>query len=181
MQRMFFLFVFCAFTAVYAQLLPSSKPVQAHMTDSTGKPLSMDFGTKLAGIKDANMPFSVFSSRPLMIYYFSPFCPHCQRSYGGIQQVAKEYEQKGLMSIAVSTGGNGIGKRDILKFMEEQKASIPFFQDTEQDFGKKYGDGYVPRLYLVSSDGKVVRYTALENENLKEIKADIEKLLGLGK
>jgi thiol-disulfide isomerase/thioredoxin len=176
---MFFLLVLCAFTAVNAQLLPGSKPVQAYMTDSAGKQLLMDFGIKLNGIKDANMPFSVFSSRPLMIYYFSPFCPHCQRSYGGIQQVAKEYEQKGLMSIAVSVGN--VGKRDILMFMEERNASIPFFQDSEQDFSKKYGDGYVPRLYLVSSDGKIVRYTSLENENLKEIKADIEKLLGLGK
>ncbi|GBU24043.1 hypothetical protein R83H12_00664 [Fibrobacteria bacterium R8-3-H12] len=179
MQRMFLLLVLCAFTAVNAQLLPGSKPVQTYMTDSTGKLLLMDFGIKLTGIKDANMPFSVFSSRPLMIYYFSPFCPHCQRSYGGIQQVAKEYEQKGLASIAVSIGS--VGKRDILMFMEERNASIPFFQDTEQDFSKKYGDGYVPRLYLVSSDGKVVRYTSVENENLKEIKADIEKLLGLGK
>jgi len=179
MQRMFFLLVLCAFTAVNAQLLPGSKPVHTYMTDSVGKPLLMDFGIKLTGIKDANMPFSVFSSRPLMIYYFSPFCPHCQRSYGGVQQVAKEYEQKGLASIAVSIGN--VGKRDILMFMEERNASIPFFQDAEQDFSKKYGDGYVPRLYLVSSDGKVVRYTAVENENLKEIKADIEKLLGLGK
>jgi len=179
MQRMFFLLVLCAFTAVNAQLLPGSKPVQTYMTDSTGKPLSMDFGIKLTGIKDANMPFSVFSSRPLMIYYFSPFCPHCQRSYGGVQQVAKEYEQKGLASIAVSIGN--VGKRDILMFMEERNASIPFFQDVDQDFSKKYGDGYVPRLYLVSPDSKVVRYTSVENENLKEIKADIEKLLGLGK
>ncbi|MCL1956885.1 MAG: TlpA family protein disulfide reductase [Fibromonadales bacterium] len=179
MYRMFFLLVFCAFTAVNAQLLPSSKPVQAYMTDSTGKLLLMDFGIKLTGIKDVNTPFSVFSSRPLMIYYFSPFCPHCQRSYGGIQQVAKEYEQKGLTSLAISIGS--VGKKDILMFMEERKASIPFYQDSDQDFSKKYGDGYVPRLYLISPDGKIVRYTALENENLKEIKADIEKLLGLGK
>jgi len=179
MQRMFLLLIFCAFTVVNAQLLPGSKPVHSYMTDSAGKPLLMDFGIKLTGIKDANMPFSVFSSRPLMIYYFSPFCPHCQRSYGGVQQVAKEYEQKGLVSIAVSIGN--VGKRDILMFMEERNASIPFFQDGDQDFSKKYGDGYVPRLYLVSSDGKIVRYTAVENENLKEIKADIEKLLGLGK
>jgi len=180
MQRMFFLLILCAFTAVNAQLLPGSKPVQAYMTDSTGKVLLMDFGIKLTGIKDANTPFSVFSSRPLLIYYFSPFCPHCQKSYGGVQQVAKEYERKGLTSLAISIGNTQ--KRDILMFMEQQKASIPFFQDTDQDFGKKYGDGYVPRLYLVSSDGKIVRYTSLENEShIKEIKADIEKLLGLSK
>jgi len=179
MQRIFFLLVLCAFTAVNAQLLPGSKPVQTYMTDSAGKQLLMDFNIKLTGIKDANMPFSVFSSRPLMIYYFSPFCPHCQRSYPGVQQIAKEYEQKGLASLAISIGS--VGKRDILMFMEERKASIPFFQDSDQDFSKKYGDGYVPRLYLVSPDGKIVRYTSLENEHFKEIKTDIEKLLGIGK
>jgi thiol-disulfide isomerase/thioredoxin len=179
MRKMFFLLVFCTFAAASAQMLPGSKPVPAYMADSTGKQLSMDFGIKLASIKDANAPFSVFSSRPLMIYYFSPFCPHCQRSYSGIQQIAKEYEQKGLTSLAISIGS--VQKRDILMFMEQQKAAIPFFQDTEQDFSKKYGDGYVPRLYLVSPDGKIIRYASLENENLKEIKADIEKLLGLGK
>jgi len=179
MQRIVFLLVFCAFTAVNAQLLPGSKPVHAHMTDSAGKLLIMDFNIKLTGIKDVNTPFSVFSSRPLLVYYFSPFCPHCQRSYAGVQQVAKEYEQKGLTSLAVSIGS--VGKKDILMFMEQQKASIPFYQDGDQEFSKKYGDGYVPRLYLVSPDGKIVRYTALENENLKEIKADIEKLLGLSK
>ena len=180
MQRMFFLLVLCAFTAVNAQLLPGSKPVQTYMTDSVGKLLIMDFGIKLTGIKDVNTPFSVFSSRPLMVYYFSPFCPHCQKSYGGVQQVAKEYEQRGLTSLAVSIGS--VTKRDILQFMEQQKASIPFYQDTDQEFSKKYGDGYVPRLYLVSPDGKIVRYTSLEDEShIKEIKADIEKLLGLKK
>ena len=179
MYRVFLLMVLCAFGFAGAQMLPGAKPVATPMADSTGNPVLMDYNIKLAGLKDANMPFSVFSSRSLMVYYFSPHCPHCQKSYSGIQQVAKEYEQKGLASIAVSV--SNVGKRDILLFMEQQNASIPFFHDTEQEFGKKYGDGYVPRLYLVSPDGKVVRYTALDNEHLKEIKADIEKMPGISK
>ena len=171
--------LFCVFGNAFAQMLPGAKPVATHMADSTGKPLLMDFNIKLTGIKDANMPYSVFSQRPLMLYYFSPFCPHCQKSYPSIQQVAKEYEQKGLASIAVSVGN--VGKRDIMMFMEQYKAAIPFFQDSEQEFAKKYGDGYVPRLYLISPDGKVTRYTALEQDNLKDIKADIEKLPGISK
>jgi thiol-disulfide isomerase/thioredoxin len=177
MRKSFFLLaLFCVFCD--AQMLPGSKPVATYMVDSTGKQLLMDFSVSLTGIKDSNMPFSVFSNRPLMIYYFSPFCPHCQRSYGGIQQIAKEYEQRGLASIAVSV--SSVNKRDILMFMEQQNASIPFFQDNG-DFAKKYGDGYVPRLYLVFSDRKIIRYTNLENEGLKEIKTEIEKLLGINK
>jgi thiol-disulfide isomerase/thioredoxin len=176
-KLIFLLALFCVFCD--AQMLPGAKPVTTYMADSTSKqPLIMDFSISLTGIKDSNMPFAVFSSRPLMIYYFSPFCPHCKKSYNGIQQVAKEYEQRGLTSIAVSV--SSVGKRDILMFMEEHNASIPFFQDNG-DFAKKYGDGYVPRLYLVFSDGKIVRHANLENEGLKEVKTDIEKLLGINK
>jgi thiol-disulfide isomerase/thioredoxin len=176
MNRFIFsLLFFCAFAACEAQMLPSSKPLPTYMADSAGQPILMDFNISLVGISDPNMPFSVFSSRPLVIYYFSPFCPHCQKGYGGVQQMAKEYEPRGLASIAVSV--SNVSKRDILGFIEQQKGSMPFFQDIEQGFGKKYGDGYVPRLYLVSSDGKVVRYTDSGSENLPRIKADIEKLL----
>jgi peroxiredoxin len=167
--------VFCALGLACGQMLPGAKSITTPMADSTGTQLLMDFNIKLTGLKDANMPFSVFSQRPLLIYYFSPFCPHCQKNYGGIQQIAKEYEQKGLVSIAVSVGK--VNRRDILMFMEQQKAAIPFFQDVDGVFGQKYGDGYVPRLYVVSSDGKIFRYTAFESDNVKDIKADIEKLL----
>lgn len=175
MKRLAFLLLILLTSVACSQMLSGAKTVATPMADSAGKPLSMDFKIELTGIKDANMPFSVFSSKPLMLYYFSPFCPHCQRSYPNIQKVAKEFEQKGLSSIAVSVGS--VSKRDILMFMEQQNASIPFFQDAKQDFGKKYGDGYVPRLYLIYPDGKVFRYTALENENMADIKADIEKML----
>ncbi|MCL2282691.1 MAG: TlpA family protein disulfide reductase [Fibromonadales bacterium] len=174
-----FLALFCAFGNAFAQLLPDAKPIPTPMADSTGKPMLMDFSIKLTGIKDANMPFSVFSSRPLMIYYFSPHCPHCKKGYNGFQQVAKEYEQKGLTGIAVSVGS--VGKRDIMMFMEEHNASIPFFQDADQGFGNKYGDGYVPRLYLISADGKVTRYTNTDGDGLKDVRTDIDKLLGINK
>lgn len=171
----FIIAVFCVFNTACAQMLADAKPIPTNMADSSGNALVMDFSINLEGIKDANMPFSVFSSRPLMIYYFSPFCPHCKKGYGGIQKIAKEYEQKGLASIAVSVGN--ISKRDIMKFMEDHNASIVFFQDKEFKFGQKYGDGYVPRLYLVSSDGKIIRYTEIEEENIKSIKSQIEKII----
>lgn len=165
------------FGVACGQMLPGAKPVPSPMTDPDGKPLSMDFSINLTGLKDANMPFSVFSQRPLMIYYLSPHCPHCVKNYGGTQKLAKEYEQKGLTSIAVSVGS--VSRREVLTFMEQQNASIPFFQDTDQAFGKNYGDGFVPRLYLVYPDGKIFRFTSTDSEGLKDVKVEIEKMLGI--
>lgn len=174
-----FLVLFCVTGNVFAHSSPEAKHESAPMTDSSGKLILMDFNIKLSGIKDANMPFAVFSSRPLMVYYYSPHCPHCQKGYPGVQQLAKEYEQKGLTSITISVGN--VNRRDILMFMDQHKASIPFFQDSDQEFGKRYGDGYVPRLYLISADGKVTRYTHTDSDGLKDLRVDIDKMLGTKK
>jgi len=180
-KLLFLLALFCVFCD--AEVSPTTKTgatAATYMLDSASKqPLVMDFNIPLVSIKGSDLIFSLFSSRPLMIYYFSPSCPHCKNSYGGIQKIAKEYEQRGLNSIAVSV--SGAGKRDVQLFMADHKASIPFFLDNGE-FAKKYGDGYVPRLYLVLSDGKIIRHDDLENENrLKLVKADIEKILGIAK
>ncbi|MCL2260665.1 MAG: TlpA family protein disulfide reductase [Fibromonadales bacterium] len=174
-----FFVLLCVVGNAFSHALPGVKPEVAPMADSTGKLILMDFNIKLSGIKDANMPFSVFSSRPLLVYYYSPHCPHCQKGFPGVQQLAKEYEQKGFTSITISVGN--VNRRDILMFMEQHKASIPFFQDTDQEFGKRYGDGYVPRLYLISPDGKVTRYTHTDSDGLKDIRDAMDKMLGIKK
>jgi thiol-disulfide isomerase/thioredoxin len=155
--------------------LDKPEPNADYMLDSIGNFLLMDFNIPLTSIEDTNTPFSELGQQPLMIYYFAPWCPHSKNGYGPVQSIAKEYEQRGLSSIAVSTGS--VDKEDILEFMEQQNASIPFFQDYESTFGRKYGDGYVPRVFLVYLSGKVVRYISLSDESLTRMKADIERLL----
>ena len=127
----------------------------------------MDFNIQLVSI-NSEKPFSEFNNKLLMIYYMSPLCPHCQEGYSGIQQIAKKYEPRGLASIAIALGN----KSDILKFIEEYEASIPFFQDSERAFIKKYGDNYVPKHYLVFPNGKTVLYP-----NSEKMVSDIEAFL----
>jgi thiol-disulfide isomerase/thioredoxin len=174
----FFLALFCASCSEAGKIsdtLPTTEPNANYMVDSIGNPLLMDFDIPLTSIEDSNTPFSALGQQPLMIYYFAPWCPHSQSGYGRVQPIAKQYEQRGLLSIAVSI--SSVDKEEILEFMEQQNASIPFFQDNGNAFGRKYGDGYVPRVFLVYLSGKVVRYTSLSDESLTDIKADIEELL----
>ena len=48
--------------------------------------------------------------------------------------------------------------------------------DEERFFGELYGDGYVPKFYLVYPDGSYKRYASFEN-NMNEIEADVKALL----
>jgi len=137
----------------------------------TSKDTLIDFNIPLASI-NSEKPFSEFNNKLLMIYYMSPLCPHCRDGYGAIQQIAKKYGSKGLASIDIALGN----KSDILKFIEEYEASIPFFQDSESAFIKKYGDNTVPKHYLVFPNGKTVLYQHSEDE-IKKMVSDIEKFL----
>jgi len=131
----------------------------------------MDFNIPLIGI-NSDKQFSEFNNKLLMIYYMDPFCPHCQKGYGSVQQIADKYRSRGLASIAIAVRSES----DILEFIEEYEASIPFFQDSEYAFMKKYGIEYVPMRYLVFPNGKTISYENSERD-IKKMVSDIEKFL----
>ncbi len=156
-----------------AQLLPQEPPAPTLMVDDKGKPVKMDFKIPLQGISDPGMLFAHFSQRPLVIFYFSPKCPHCQHNYPFVQKMVKEYEAAGLQAIAVSVGS--VTKNDIRGFMEQQNASLPFLQDANRQFSDNYGNGYVPVMYLVYENGTFIRYTESGDAAMKHLRADLDK------
>ena len=131
----------------------------------------MDFNIPLISI-NSDKQFSSFSKRLLMIYYMDPFCPHCQRGYSSVQQIANEYEPRGLASIAIAVRSES----DILEFIKVYGASMPFFQDSEYAFMEKFGIEYVPMRYLVYPNGKTLSYENSEIE-IKKMVSDIETFL----
>jgi len=167
----FLLFISCGEVST-EENNPSDSQNNVNNIDSND--IIMDFNIPLIGI-NSDKPFSEFSSkRLLMIYYMNPFCSHCQNGYGAIQQIAKKYEPKGLVSIAIAI--SGVNKSDILWFIEEYEASIPFFQDSEYAFSRKYGTGYTPVHYLVFPNGKTLLYQNTERD-IKKMVSDIEAFL----
>ena len=79
-------FLFCLLAAIgvsFAQLAPEPQmaDVKLMQDSSTNQPMKMDFSKPLTGISDPGILFSHFSNRPLLIYYFSPKCPHCQHHF----------------------------------------------------------------------------------------------------
>ena len=141
--------------------------------NTTNDDTLMDFNIQLESI-NSDKPFSAFNKRLLMIYYIKPLCTYCQNGYGNIQQIANKYEPKGLASIAIVVGY--ANKSDILWFIEEYEASMPFFQDSEYMFSKKYGTGYTPMHYLVFPNRKILSYEN-SGSQIKKMVSDIEAYL----
>ena len=166
-----------AAVAPFAQLAPEPQmaDVKLMQDTTTNQPMKMDFSKPLSGISDPGILFSQFANKPLLIYYFSPKCPHCQRHISEIQDLVKEYEPKGLTGIAIGLGG-GIKKNDIRLFIDQFHAVIPVFQDSEGKFGPAYGTGYIPVVYLVQKDGTFYRYETLNDANMNHLRATLNKM-----
>ena len=155
---------------------PEMANVQLMQDSTTNQPMKMDFSKPLTGVSDPGILFSHFSNRPLLIYYFSPKCPHCQRHMPEIQNLMKEYEKDGLTGIAIGLGG-GIKKNDIRLFIDQYKVTIPVFQDADYKFAPAYGTGYIPVVYLVNKDGTFYRYETLTESNMNHMRAKIKEIL----
>ncbi|MDR1760389.1 MAG: TlpA family protein disulfide reductase [Fibrobacter sp.] len=144
------------------------------MKDSEGHLLKMDFTIPLAGVSDQGMQYSLFANRPLLIYFFSPKCVHCQNNYPAFQQLAREYETKGIYSIAVALGS--VRKNDVRTFMDELGVSIPVFQDESMKFSSLYGTGRIPVMYLILPDGTIYRYSEMTSQAKNTLISDMNAL-----
>ena len=78
--RLIFALVTLTATLSFAQLAaePQVANIQLMQDSTTHAPMKMDFSKPLVGINDPGILFSHFGNRPLLIYYFSPKCPHCR-------------------------------------------------------------------------------------------------------
>lgn len=142
---------------------------------ATKKPLQMDFSKPLTGINDPGLVFSQFAGKPLLIYYFSPKCGHCQRHFPSYQALVREFEPRGIRGIAISLGGY-IKRNDVRQFIEQFSVALPVFQDGDGQFGPSYGTGYVPVAYLVLPDGTFYRYENMGEKTTEHIRSVLNGL-----
>ena len=117
-----------------------------------------------------------FANKPLLVMYFSATCGHCAHAAPEVLAIAKEFAPKGLVTLAVASGGNQ--KVGIRKFMDNAKwdESINVVWDESRQFGELYSDGYVPKVYAVNPDGTYKMYAAFESEK-EQLKKDLEGIL----
>lgn len=159
---------------LFANDLPSEQPAPTLMLDVKNVPITMNYKIPLVGISDPSMLFTNYSSRPLVIFYFSPKSPHARQIFPAVQKLINEFKPMGLLGLAISEAN--VTKNEIRSFMTENNASIPFCQDSSRQFGKAYGNGYTPILYLVYKNGTIIRYTDSGDISVKQLLSELQKL-----
>ena len=139
-----------------------------------GMPAKMNYSVKLDGITMKATDLQSFAGKPLLVFYFSATCGHCQHAAPEVNKLAETYKAAGLSAVAIASASNS--KKGIRQFMENTKLNIPVLLDESRQFGELYSDGYVPKVYLVSPDASYKIYKSFEKEQ-ETLKADISALL----
>lgn len=152
------------------------EPVPTFEVDKkTGKRSHIDFALDTKPISDANMKLSHFSSRKLVVFYFSAKCPHCQQAFPHVQKLSDELSAQGFSSIAIAIKYNT--EDDIRGFIRDYKVHMPVFYDESRAFGDNYGTGSIPLVLVVNEKGEYIRYKSFDMEKTpKLIKAEASQL-----
>ena len=141
-----------------------------------GMPAKINFKVKATGISTKAENLGAYAGKSLLLFYFSATCGHCAHAAPQLVEIAKEFNPKGLTSVAIASGGNN--KSGIRRFSDDAKFEGAFdvLWDESRQFGELYSDGYVPKVYLVNPDGSYKLYAAFEREK-EDLKKEIAELL----
>ena len=144
-------------------------------TLANGMPAKINFKVKATGISTKAENLEAYAGKPLLMFYFSATCGHCAHAAPEVLEMANEFAPKGLITLAVASGGNQ--KVGIRKFMDNAKwdETINVVWDEARQFGELYSDGYVPKVYAVNPDGTYKMYAAFESQKdmMKKDLADL--------
>lgn len=140
--------------------LPPEPAPTFEMDKKSGKRAHVNFSLNPKPVSDANMKFSHFANRKLVIFYFSAKCPHCQQAFPHVQKLGDELASQGFTSIAIAIKYNS--EDDIRGFIRDYKVHIPVFQDEDRKFGENYGTGSIPLVLMVNDKGEYIRYKTFD-------------------
>ena len=140
-----------------------------------GTPAKINFTIKMSALNSMIESFAPYAAKPHFVFYYSTTCGHCRNATPKVEAFAGKHKADGLTTVAITVGGTP--KNNIRRFSDEFKIqNMEVLLDEERMFGELYGDGYVPKFYLVYPDGSYKRYASFEND-INEIEADVKAVL----
>ncbi len=109
------------------------------------------------GIDGSDVSWS--AGEPTVVAVWAPWCPHCQKELPVVADVAAEFPEVELVSVATSIGDQP-SEYTPQSYMQEKGLSFPVaLDDAEDTLGRGLGIEGFPTLYVVDADG-VVRGSA---------------------
>lgn len=140
--------------------------------------LAPDFSAKDTGNK--NVRLSSLRGRPVMLMFWSNWCPTCQTELAALETLQKEFADRGLVVVALNSWDFPNATQEYLA--KHADSRLTFWRDSQEERAdsiamKHYGVQGIPATYLIGSDGKVVRaWIAYDDKKPEELRDALAKL-----
>lgn len=113
----------------------------------------------------------------LVINFFATWCGPCQKELPHLEtEIWEPFRDRSDFKLLVF--GRGHTQAELLAFSEKQKISLPLIPDPQQTIYSLFARQYIPRLYLIDRQGKVVQFLVGFNPaEFEQFKIELDKQL----
>ncbi|MBN2286197.1 MAG: TlpA family protein disulfide reductase [Tissierellales bacterium] len=128
--------------------LPESSP---ETTGQSQAILAPDFS--LEDLDGHVVTLSDLIGKPVIINFWTTWCPYCVDEMPDLQRLYEKYEQDGLMVLAINVQESN---DKISKFLEEENIKLPILLDKNGSVAAVYGANSIPLTLAINDKGEVV-------------------------
>ena len=112
--------------------------------------------------------------KAIVISFFATWCVPCKKEIPYLMQLEDQFKEQPVKFILIDVGEN---KEKVKPFLRQENIDLTVLFDQYQVVSKKYGATSLPRLVVLSKEGKVKKYQkGFENPDL--FMTDMQNLIG---
>ncbi len=140
----------------------------------TGVAADVDSSDADAGVEAASFVKS-FEGRVVLVDFWASWCPTCERAFGFLNELTRDYRDEGLEVVAVNLDTD---PRDAREFLAGRRIEFELARDATGRCPRGFGLIGMPSAYLVDASGHVRAVTrGFRPGEARSLRAQIEALL----
>jgi len=121
-----------------------------HVAANTAKePAPRFYATTTSGQKFTNQSIK---GKVVLFEFWTTWCGFCAEEAGFVDQIAKEFSDKGLIVLGVNVGES---KKTVKKYLDEHPRSIPIVLMADTNLAAMYQANVYPIYVVVDRDGNI--------------------------